>query len=48
MGGIHQAAKTLKPAAKSCCDMKETAPVIPADKDAASGMSFHSNALVDN
>lgn len=33
-----------KPAAKSCCAMKETAPATSADKDAASGMSCHSNA----
>ncbi len=35
-----------KPANKSCCAMKETAHATPADKDAASGMSCHSNAPV--
>ncbi len=35
-----------KPAGKSCCAMKEVAPATPADKDAASGMSCHSNAAV--
>lgn len=48
MGEIHHAAKTQKPAAKSCYAMKETALAIPADKDVASGMSFHSNTPMAN
>ena len=43
-GHEDHAATADKPAAKSCCAMKETAPATPADKDAASGMSCHSNA----
>lgn len=43
-GQEDQAAAAAKPAAKSCCAVKETAPATPADKDAANGMSCHSNA----
>jgi hypothetical protein len=45
-GQEDQAATAAKPAAKICCAMKETAPATPADKDAASGMSCHSDAPV--
>lgn len=47
-GHEDQAVAAAKPAAKSCCAMKESAPATPADKDAASGMSCHSNAPVAN
>jgi hypothetical protein len=45
-GHEDHAAAAAKPAAKSCCAMKETAPATPADKDADSGMSCHPNAAV--